>query len=398
MYRKSSIAMGMLTINTIGIILLSFSVFLFIIQTIYYLGLYNKVYKNNVTNAKEKKDSNNEYPPLSVIICAKDQAENLRQYLPLILEQDYPEFEVIVINDDSVDNSKDILTLLAEKYPHLYHSFTPQTARYISHKKLSVTLGIKASKYDWLVFTEANCYPVSKDWLKLMARNFTPNTEIVLGHSMYEYAKGWLNKRISFDMLFTSLRYLGFALSRKPYMGIGRNMAYRKELFFKHKGFSAHLNLQRGDDDLFINQISNRKNTRVETDAQAVVCLKHSKTAQNWKEEKTNYTATSKHFKGSQRGLLGFETLSRLLFYLTTLSGIVYAILFEYWLLAGILFAIWILRYSIQATVINKTAKSLGEKRRYYMSLPIFDLIQPIQSLRFKINKARLGRSEFMRR
>ncbi|MCD7899272.1 MAG: glycosyltransferase [Bacteroides sp.] len=390
--------MEVLTINTIGIILISSSCFLFIVQAFYYLGLYNKLYKYNIANSKAKNDIREEYPPLSVIICAKDQAENLRSYLPLILEQDYPKFEVIIINNNSSDESKDILSSLEEKYPHLYHSFTPETARYISHKKLSITLGIKASKYDWVVFTEANCYPVSNNWLKLMARNFTPKTEIVLGYSIYDYAKGWLNKCISFDMLFHSIRYLGFALIRKPYMGIGRNMAYRKELFFKHKGFSAHLNLQRGDDDLFINQVSNGRNTRVETDLQAAICLKHSKTSKEWKEEKINYTATSKHFKGIQRSLLGFETFSRILFYIVTISGIVYSILFKHWLLVGALIIIWALRYIMQATVINKTAKVLGNKRRYYFSLPIFDILQPIQSLTFKINKSIRGNSEFMRK
>ena len=104
-----------------------------------------------------------------------------------------------------------------------------------------------------------------------MARNFTSRAQIVLGYSGYERGKGWLHKRVSFDNLFTSMRYLGYALAGKPYMGIGRNMAYRKELFYAQKGFSAHLNLQRGDDDLFINRTATAENTRIETDANGVV-------------------------------------------------------------------------------------------------------------------------------
>ena len=163
-----------------------------------------------------------------------------------MLEQDYPQFEVIVINDGNTDESEDYLTILEEKYPHLYHSFVPDSSRYISRKKLAVTLGIKASKYEWLVFTNANCMPQSNQWLRLMARNFTSRTQVVLGYSGYERGKGWLHKRAAFDNLFTSMRYLGFALAGSPYMGIGRNLAYRKELFYQQKGFSAHLNLQRG--------------------------------------------------------------------------------------------------------------------------------------------------------
>ena len=171
---------------------------------------------------------------------------------------------------------------MEEKYPHLYHSFTPDSARYISHKKLALTLGIKASKHDWLVFTETNCMPASNQWLKLMARNFTSQTQIVLGYSGYDRIKGWLHKRIAFDTLFQSLRYLGFALAGNPYMGIGRNMAYRKELFFKQKGYSKYLNLQRGEDDLFINQIVTKTNTRVETDFNATMRIQPVYRYKDW--------------------------------------------------------------------------------------------------------------------
>lgn len=129
--------------------------------------------------------------------------------------------------------------------------------------------------------------PASNQWLKLMARNFTSQTQIVLGYSGYDRIKGWLHKRIAFDTLFQSLRYLGFALAGNPYMGIGRNMAYRKELFFKQKGYSKYLNLQRGEDDLFINQIVTKTNTRVETDFNATMRIQPVYRYKDWKEEKS---------------------------------------------------------------------------------------------------------------
>jgi len=235
------------TFSMAELILLSVAGVFLIIQYIYYLGIYNRIHMRNITDRKNELHFTKELPPLSVVICARNESENLRRFLPAILEQDYPQFEVIVINDGSTDESEAVLSAFEEKYQHLYHSFTPDSARYISRKKLALTLGIKASKYDWLVFTEANCQPASNQWLRLMARNFTPHTQIVLGYSGYERGKGWLHKRISFNTLFTSLRYLGFALAGKPYMGLGRNLAYRKELFFKQKGYSTHLNLQRGE-------------------------------------------------------------------------------------------------------------------------------------------------------
>jgi len=386
------------TFNTAELILLSAAGVLLIVQLIYYLGLYNRIHTHNLAVGKDEVHFGRELPPLSVVICARNESENLRRNLPAILKQDYPDFEVIVINDGSTDESEDLLSELEEEYPNLYHSFTPDSARYISRKKLALTLGIKASKYDWLVFTEADCTPVSDKWLRRIARNFTPSTDIVLGYSGYERGKGWLHKRVSFDSLFTSLRYLGFALAGKPYMGIGRNLAYRKELFFKVKGFSTHLNMQRGEDDLFINQIANENNTRVETSPDSVIRMQPVERYKDWKEEKVSYMATARFYKGSQRWLLGLETATRLFFYVACLSGIVFGILSFHWLAAGLALLLWIVRYSAQAYVINKTANEMGDNRSYYFTLPVFDIIRPLQSLKFRLYRLYRRKGDFMRR
>ena len=290
------------------------------------LLLYNRIHIRSRAVKRSDIHFSQELPPLSVIIYAREEVENLRRNLTAVLEQDYPQFEVIVINDGNTDESEDYLTLQGEKYPNLYHSFVPSSSRYISRKKLAITLGIKASKYDWLVFTEANCLPESNQWLRTMARNFTSRAQIVLGYSGYERGKGWLHKRVSFDNLFTSMRYLGYALAGKPYMGIGRNMAYRKELFYSQKGFSAHLNLQRGDDDLFINKTATSENTRVETDANAVVRVQPVFRAKDWREEKISYMATAHFYRGIQRNLSGFETTTRLLFHAAWIAALVIGI------------------------------------------------------------------------
>lgn len=386
------------TFNTAELILLSAAGVLLIVQLIYYLGLYNRIHTHNLAVGKDEVHFGRELPPLSVVICARNESENLRRNLPAILKQDYPDFEVIVINDGSTDESEDLLSELEEEYPNLYHSFTPDSARYISRKKLALTLGIKASKYDWLVFTEADCTPVSDKWLRRIARNFTPSTDIVLGYSSYERGKGWLHKRVSFDSLFISLRYLGFALAGKPYMGIGRNLAYRKELFFKVKGFSTHLNMQRGEDDLFINQIANENNTRVETSPDSVIRMQPVERYKDWKEEKVSYMATARFYKGSQRWLLGLETATRLLFYVACMSGIVFGILSFHWLAAGLALLLWIVRYSAQAYVINKTANEMGDNRSYYFTLPVFDIIRPLQSLKFRLYRLYRRKGDFMRR
>lgn len=371
---------------------------LFLIQLLYYFCLYNRIHRHSRAVKRNEVHFSQELPPVSVIICAREESENLRRNLASVLEQDYPQFEVIVINDGNTDESEDYLTLIEEKYPHLYHSFVPDSSRYISRKKLAATLGVKASKYDWLVFTEANCQPQSNQWLRLMARNFTSRTQVVLGYSGYERGKGWLHKRVAFDNLFSTLRYLGFALAGSPYMGIGRNLAYRKELFYEQKGFSAHLNLQRGDDDLFINHVATAENTRVETDTDAIVRAQPVFRAKDWREEKIGYASTARLYHGAQRYVAGLETFTRLAFYGSWLGALVIGILNFHWLAAGIAFLAFLLRFTVQAIVVNKTAKDLDEKRRYYFTLPVFDILQPMQSLRWKLYCSFRKKSGFLRK
>ena len=231
-----------------------------------------------------------------------------------------------------------------------------------------------------------------------MARNFTSRTQVVLGYSGYERGKGWLHKRAAFDNLFTSMRYLGFALAGSPYMGIGRNLAYRKELFYQQKGFSAHLNLQRGDDDLFINHVATPENTRVETDANAIVRMQPLLRTKDWKEEKIGYASTARLYHGMQRWLAGFETLTRLAFHASWIAAMVIGILHFHWLAAGVACLLFLFRFTLQAVIVNKTARDLEEQRRYYFTLPAFDLLQPIQSLRWKWYCLFRKKSDFLRK
>ena len=389
--------MELLAFNNTEIILLTSFCLFFILQAIYYFGIYNRIHAHNNSINKGEARFSSANSPLSVIIYAKNESENLQKHLPYILEQDYPEYEVIVVNDGSTDESEDVLTILADKYPHLYHTFTPDSARYISRKKLALTLGIKASKYDWLVFTEANCKPVSSDWLKLIARNFTEGTDIVLGYSGYEKGKGWLYLKTAFDNFFFSVRFLNMALLHMPFMGIGRNLAYKKELFFRNKGFSAHLNLRRGDDDLFINGWANRTNTRVETSLNAMVKMQPITYSKEWKEEKISYAATSHYFKGFQRYILGFETLTRMMFYGLFITLLIMSILQHQWVILGISCFLYILRFLFQSFILNRTAKEL-EEQKYYLLLPIYDILQPLNSLGFKLIRKFRRKSEFMRK
>lgn len=380
-------------LTSLNILLPASAGILFFIQSCYHLGLYRNLYLHS---QKDKKETDT--PPLSVILVAKDAASDLQKNLPAILEQDYPDFEVIVIYDQSSDDDcEDVLKLLEDKYPHLHHSFIPDSARYISHKKLGITMGIKASHHEWLVFTEPNCCPSSNQWLRKMSRNFTTGTDIVLGYSNYEKTKGWFNRKATFDTLLNSMRYLGRAIGGHPYMGCGRNLAYRKSLYYEHKGFTSHLNLQRGEDDLFINEVANGKNTQVEASPESIMRITAPHYKKNWHEDKLNYHLTSRLYKGFSRYLMGFETCTRLLFLLSVIACLVYGILMQSWVVLGTGILLWILRFIMQFIVFRKTSLALGE-RKFYTTLLLFDWMQPLWNFRLKLSQRFRRKDEFLRR
>lgn len=378
-------------------LLISTGILLFI-QLLYHLIIYKSVIRNTRKAAKHKIIYSDDRPPLSVILYHNGTAEELEENLPAILEQDYPQFEVIVITDEKVSESVDYLKRIEGQYPHLYHSYLPDSSKWISRKKLAISLGIRASKYDWLVFTEPFCKPESRQWLSLLARNFTQNTQIVLGYGYFHKEKGWKQRTRSFDNFFRSLRYLSMGLLRLPYMATGRNMAYRKELYLQNKGFGKHLDLLRGHDDLFVNQVANRKNTRVETSADAAVVMKPLKTKKFWKEERLGYESTSHYFHGIHRHLMGFETLTRFLFFLISITAIVWGSLTQNLLLLIVAPLCLVIRFINLAVILNQTAGILGERYRYYTTLPILDIVQPLQSLRWKLIYLFSDKSEYRRR
>jgi len=371
---------------------------LLLIQLIYHLIIYIGIIKAQKRAAKGKISYTTEQAPLSIIIYHNGDAEELEENLPAILEQDYPSFEVILITDEKVSESVDYLKRIESQYHNLYHSYLPSSSKWISRKKLALSLGIRASKHEWLVFTDPYCKPDTNQWLQMLSRNFTPETQIVLGYSGFKHCKGWMMRSMSFDNFFRSLRYLCFAIWHLPYMGIGRNMAYRKELFVHQKGFGKHLDLLRGYDDLFINTVANRKNTRVETDALACVTMNPLKIQKFWKEERLGYESTSRHFKGIQRHLLGFETFTRILFLLVCITSIVIGCLFMNIPLIITGTVALIIRFVSLLLIINQSAKIIGEKYRYYTTLPLLDILQPWSSLKWKLKYLFSNKVDFRRK
>ena len=362
---------SLIELTAFGILCLTF-----FYQLYFYLRYVNGVLRLRSKTIKNKISFLTEQPPVSVIICAKDEAENLRQFLPFVLQQEYPDFEVIVINDGSTDETQSLLNDLCVEYQNLRTTFVPVGANNLSTKKLGLTLGIKAAKNELLLFTDADCMPEDKSWIARMARNFTPETDFILGYGAYLNKRGFLNRLITYDTLFIALQYMGMAIARKPYMGVGRNLAYRKETFFAHKGFASTLNLISGDDDLLVNKASNSKNTKVEIAPDSITWSEPNKTFSSWFYQKERHLSVSSYYKASSKFRLALEPMTRGLFYLALILSVVVGNLIIL-IATAVLF---VTRLIIQMVIINKSSNHFGE-RKYIFLLPVFDIFLPLVSL-----------------
>jgi glycosyltransferase involved in cell wall biosynthesis len=279
------------------------------IQLFYYLFVFGKfAYMKSQKSAPKK-------VPISVIVCAKNEEENVLKFIPILAEQDYPDYEVVLIDDASSDNTLEIFEDFEKKYPNIRLVKVVNNEAFWGNKKFALTLGIKAAKKEYLLFTDADCYPTSKDWIREMSSNFSIEKTIVLGYGAYEKVPGsFLNKLIRFETLLTAVQYFSWAKMGKPYMGVGRNLAYKKEAFFNVNGFIDHMKIRSGDDDLFINQAANEKNTTICFSPDSFTYSMSKTSFKDWFRQKRRHVATASFYKTFDRMQLGVFYISQLLF------------------------------------------------------------------------------------
>jgi cellulose synthase/poly-beta-1,6-N-acetylglucosamine synthase-like glycosyltransferase len=303
---------------------------------------------------RKNKASIDEFPAVSVVICARNEETFLKQNLPYVLEQDYPNYEVIVVNDCSSDGSQPLLNDLQKKHPRLRNLTIQEDKIYKHSKKLPLTVGIRSAQYEYLVFTDADCRPASTNWLKSMMSSFDEKTEIVLGYGAYTKKKGMVNYMIRMDTFQIGLQYLSLAIAGMPYMGVGRNLAYRKSLFMKQKGFAPFCHIQSGDDDLFVNKAATRFNTRIAAGPDSVTLSEPKETLKEWVRQKRRHVSTAKYYKFSTLLVLGITTMSQYLFWFSFVP-----LLFTGWW--QIVLGLFSIRLLLQLLVFNKAMKKLGE-------------------------------------
>jgi biofilm PGA synthesis N-glycosyltransferase PgaC len=327
----------------------------FITQLYYLVGKYNRLasYKGRPDLADKPLVER----PISVIISARNEARNLSEFLPSILTQDYPTYEVVLINDCSSDGSDFLLQEMQVKYERLKVVTITEHDRFKTGKKFALTLGIKAAAYEHMLFTDADCVPASDQWVRLMTRNFDEQTEIILGYSPYRKAKGLMNAFIRFETLKTGINYLSAALHGDAYMGIGRNLAYTKTLFFRSKGFASHMHVLSGDDDLFVNQNATASNVKIEIDNDAFTYSQAKTTYASWYRQKKRHMGVGKLYKNNHRRMLTFDALTGFVYYLLLVIAFIFK--FEPLLALGL----FVLRLITQLIIYSKIFKKLNAKR-----------------------------------
>jgi cellulose synthase/poly-beta-1,6-N-acetylglucosamine synthase-like glycosyltransferase len=242
--------------------------------------------------------------PVSVVIAARNEEKNLLENVPKIMAQRHPNFEVIIVNDSSWDDTAEVLKALSLSYPELHVIHIDEEKQNMHGKKFAITLGIKAAKNDIILLTDADCEPASNDWITEMTSHLSGQKQLALGFSPYTRREGWLNRIIRFDTLMIGCQYIGFARSGSPYMGVGRNLAYHKDLFFKIGGFKSHYSIASGDDDLFVNQVANAKNTIATTSPESQTISIPKETWSAWFNQKRRHFSTSGMYKSSHKWML----------------------------------------------------------------------------------------------
>ena len=335
-----------------------------LLQLVYYLGIFGKFAFAKAQTVTPKKI------PVSVIVCAKNQADKVRAFVPLLATQDYPDYEIVLIDDASSDETLDIFEDFEKQYPQLIRLVKVENNEaFWANKKYALTLGIKAARKEYLLFTDGDCYPVSKDWITHMSSRFTMSKTIVLWYGAYEKVKSsFLNKIIRFDAVLMATQYFSWAKLGRPYTGEGRNLAYKREEFFKVNGFIDHMNVRLGEDSLFINQAAHKKNTSVCYTPESFTYCEAKKTFKEWFAQKRRHDFTVAFFKPFDKLHLKLHNLSIVLFFVLIIA--LFAFQYNWMFMVPVI----ALRYLCCWIAFGYSAAKLKEKDVTYW-FPILEII-----------------------
>lgn len=283
-----------------------------LVQLYVYLRYFLPFYLYQEVGVLKKKQ-----PKMSIIIAVKNEAENLKRSLPILISQDYPNYELVIVDDHSTDETAEILKNI--KFPKIQlHQMNEK-----SGKKAAIQKGIENATGERFLFLDADCRPRTTYWLRLMSEKLVDVRSIVLGYAPYYKEKTFLNKVIRYETFVTGMQYLSAALIGKPYMGVGRNLAYTRKVYEESTAFENHADVLSGDDDLIVNEMSDRAIVTICTQMEA-----HSLSlaVDSWEKlyhQKRRHLQAGKYYKRKDRWKLGIFAMSQLLFWVCFISFLI---------------------------------------------------------------------------
>ena len=345
-----------------------YGVLFLIFCTSVFIQLMYLLWFNLRLNLFKPREAGNQFPAVSVIICARNEEENLMRNLPFILQQKYPKFEVIVVNDQSIDGSNHALRELCKKYPHLKAIDIARNKHAKFGKKMPLTIGIKGAKYDRVALVDADCKPATENWLRHLMSGYTEGKEIVIGYSPYEREPGFLNRMIRFDTVSIAISYLSATLGGRPYMAVGRNMSYTTNVFFKAEGFKKHYHIQSGDDDLFMQDAATRKNVAVCLHPESFVMSVPKHTWSGWFQQKRRHYSASAEYRLINKLFLGIFPVSM---FMTLFTLVILLIGYKWWAFVLAVFGLRIVAYWVVNGIMFRKLGS-GDLVRIY---PLLELV-----------------------
>ncbi|WP_026777388.1 glycosyltransferase [Polaribacter sp. Hel_I_88] len=330
------------------------------IQILYYLIFSSFLFK------QKKKANNTEKVPVSLIVFAKNSATNLQQNLPNYLAQDYPEFEIVLIDNASSDDTEDVIESFVAKHKNIKVVSVENNEAFWNNKKYALTLGIKAAKYDHLLFSNINSSPINEHWVTEMSKKFTLKKTIILGYEKYKKENSIKNLFIRFHRLLKAIQCFAFAKQGSPFMAFGNNLAYKKTEFFKVNGFIKHIKIKFAEDDLFIKDAATKENISYAISKNSFVETDAPKSFNDWFQEQRLLSSIEEHFKFKNQFFLNLFFISKLLFYVL---GAILFFLYPWQIILGIVLGYFLVQYII----IGLSAKKLQEPQIIFF-LPLLEI------------------------
>lgn len=356
--------------ETFGLVLLALLGALFLVQVIIYLFVYGRL--RNYPNPSKGIDVSQ--TGISVIIPLYDSDVTfMNERLPIFLSQTHKLYQVVVVDVTGDPEIAEQLNLMKLGWGEKLSStriHADKTLRIST--KMALNVGIKAARYDNVVFSLPECSPRSERWAEMMARGFAGGHDVVLGYASIVPERGLASKLIRCANMALSTRWLSFAVRHKAYRGTLCNLGITKKMYFGARGFN-YLNLNMGEDDLFVMALANRHNTVATMGGSATINQKTWGGLSWWLPRRVKLSYPYRFYPKRVKWGTGLELWSRALFFVVAIMVAAMLPFAAKMVAVGVIMA----RYLLVLWQMKCVARRLSE-RGFLSVYWIYDLVAPV--------------------